>query len=311
MHNFLPEGSRLGQLENSYYTKNLNTLEEARQQKKILEGRAIICDAHHNLIIDLGFTRGIIYHSEGALGIDTGETRDIAIISKVNKPVCFVVTGFQQLDNKEIQPILSRKEAQTMCKEEYLSGLVPGDVIQGKVTHMESFGAFIDIGCGMPSLIPIDQISVSRIAHPKDRFSIGDMIYAVVKSSQHSETDDKRICLSHKELLGSWEENIALFHSGETVAGIIRSVEDYGVFVELSPNLAGLAEPFEGAQVGKHASVYIKSIIREKMKIKLVLVDAFDAEYAPSPIKYFMTQGHIDRWVYSSSTATKLMETVF
>ena len=311
MHIFLPEGGRLGQQENTYYLKNPNTLEEARQQKKILEARAVICDAQHNLIVDLGFTRGIIYHNEGALGIDTGETRDIAIISKVNKPVCFIVTGFQALENGEIQPVLSRREAQQICKEEYLNTLLIGDIIRGKITHMESFGAFVDIGCGLPSLIPIDQISVSRIAHPRDRFSVGDDIYAVVKSNQNCDITDKRICLSHKELLGSWEENIALFHPGETVAGIVRSVEEYGVFVELTPNLAGLAEPFAGAKVGKHASVYIKSIISEKMKIKLIIVDAFDADYPPSPIKYFMTQGHVDRWVYSSATATKLMETVF
>ena len=56
-------------------------------------------------------------------------------------------------------------------------------------------------------------------------------IRAVVKSIENG-----RITLSHKELLGTWEENVALFSAGETVAGIVRSVEPYGIFVELSPN---------------------------------------------------------------------------
>ncbi|MEG0541226.1 MAG: S1 RNA-binding domain-containing protein, partial [Angelakisella sp.] len=179
---FLPEGSILGTAENSYYLRSITTLEEARQQGRILEARAVVCDSGHNLIVDLGFTRGIIPRSEGALGIENGSTRDIAIISKVNKAVCFTVDGFIRQPDGSLQPILSRREAQELCKNHYLSRLTPGEIICGRVTHLEAFGAFVDVGCGLPSLIPIDQISVSRIAHPRDRFTVGDQIYAVVRS---------------------------------------------------------------------------------------------------------------------------------
>ena len=117
--------------------------------------------------------------------------------------------------------------------------------------------------------------------------------------------------LTHKELLGTWAENAALFLPGETVAGVIRSVEDYGVFVELTPNLAGLAEPCEGVRPGQHAGVYIKSILPEKMKIKLIIVDAFDAPYAPQPVQYFLTEGHMERWRYSPPECARVVETVF
>lgn len=136
---------------------------------------------------------------------------------------------------------------------EYISKLTPGDIIDARVTHLEQFGCFVDIGCGIPSLIPIDAISVSRISHPSDRFFTGQYIKAVVKSN-----DGSRICLTHKELLGTWEENASLFSSGETVSGIVRSIEDYGIFVELAPNLAGLAEPKENIHAGQSISVYIK-----------------------------------------------------
>lgn len=304
---YLPEGSLLGRAENSFYLRSIAGLEEARQQGVILEARAVVCDSQHNLIVDLGFTRGIIPRSEGALGIDNGTTRDIAIISKVNKPVCFTVDGFIRQPDSTLQPVLSRRDAQELCRRNYISTLVPGQIICGRVTHLEPFGAFVDIGCGLPSLIPIDQISVSRISHPRDRFAVGDELFAVVRGVE----PEGRICLSHKELLGSWEQNTALFSPGETVAGVIRSVEDYGVFVELTPNLAGLAEPFGSVAVGQHASVYIKSILPEKMKIKLVLVDAFDADYSTPPMRYFLTEGKLTRWVYSPAASQKVIETVF
>ena len=165
----------------------------------------------------------------------------------------------------------------------------------------------MDIGCGLPSLISIDQISVSRISHPRDRFAVGESIYAVVKAVE----PEGRVQLSHKELLGTWAENAELYLPGETVAGVIRSVEDYGVFVELTPNLAGLAEPCEGVRAGQHAGVYIKSILPEKMKIKLIIVDAFDAPYAPQPVQYFLTEGVLRRWRYSPPECSRVVETVF
>ena len=164
----------------------------------------------------------------------------------------------------------------------------------------------MDIGCGVPSLLPIDLISVSRISHPSDRFFVGQNIKAVVKAF-----DGDRICLSHKELLGTWEENASLFEQGETVTGIVRSVEEYGVFVELAPNLAGLAEPRNDVSVNQRASVYIKAIIPEKMKIKLIIVNASDTFFHDNEPRYFIDSGHISKWVYSSPLCPKRIETDF
>ena len=98
---------------------------------------------------------------------------------------------------------------------------------------------------------------------------------------------------------------------GETVPGIVRSVEKYGIFVELAPNLAGLAEFSEGVEAGCHAGVYIKSIIPSKMKIKLIIVDSFEADYPAEPLKYFIDGGRIDKWVYSPDGSEKYIETSF
>ncbi len=304
---YKPEGQLIDTPENRESLKSLQGLKEAMLTGRILEARATVCDGEHNLIVDLGGIRGIIPHNEGALGIAEGTTRDIAIISRVNKPVCFRILSITGEPGQEPVIRLSRRAVQKECMERYIQTLSPGDIIPARITHLEPFGCFVDIGCGVASLIPIDSISVSRISHPQDRFNINQDIYAVVKGID----PDGRVSLSHKELLGTWEENAALFASGETVAGIIRSVEEYGVFVELTPNLAGLAEPRFDVKPGQHASVYIKSLIPEKMKVKLIIVDAFDAAYPAQLHKYFVTGTHIDRWQYSPPASPKKIETVF
>lgn len=306
MTEFRPEGQLIDTAENRAFLRTPASLSEAYRNHKLLEARAVICDSTHNLIVDLGCMKGIIPREEGAIGIAEGKIKDIAIISRVNKPVCFYITGFA-VQNGVTTALLSRREAQEDCRDRYLSHLVPGDIIDAKVSHLEPFGAFVDIGCGISSLIPIDMISISRIDHPRERFLPGMDIRAVVRTID----EEGRICLSHKELLGTWEENAVLFSPGETVAGIVRSVENYGIFVELTPNLAGLAEPRENVRPGQQASVYIKSLLPEKMKIKLIIIDTFQYEYTPDPPHYFETGDHIDHFRYSPSSASRQLETIF
>ena len=102
-----------------------------------------------------------------------------------------------------------------------------------------------------------------------------------------------------------------MFSAGETVAGIVRSVEPYGIFVELSPNLAGLAESREDVIPGQQASVYIKSILPARMKVKLVIIDTFDYHYRPTPPKYFFEGDHMERFVYSPEGSEKEVITDF
>jgi small subunit ribosomal protein S1 len=306
MNIYKPEGSLIGTPENIAAMKNIHALKESMNTGRILEARVQVCDSEHNLIVDLFGVKGIIPRNEGAIGIEDGSTRDIALISKVNKPVCFKVTEITEDENGNPAAVLSRRKAQEECTENYLSALHSGDIIPAKVTHLEQFGAFVDIGCGIPSLVPIDAISVSRISHPSDRFAVYQDIRVIVKS-----INDSRIWLSHKELLGTWEENAAQFSCGETVSGIVRSVEDYGVFIELSPNLAGLAEPRDDIRAGQNVSVYIKAIIPEKMKVKLIIVDAFDKITENKPIKYFYEGDHISSWLYSTPQSGRVISSEF
>ena len=307
MARYYPEGKIINSAYNLKLIGTKEGLESAYRSGEVLEAIAKTCDEAHNITVDLGDIKGIIPRNEGAIGIREEKVRDIALISRVGKPVCFTVSGFCEDENGKPTAMLSRLNAQVKCQSEYIKHLSPGDIIDAKITHLENFGAFCDIGCGVIALLPIDSISVSRINHPSDRFKVGQNIKAAVKSRDAA----GRITLTLKELLGSWEENAALFSQGQTVSGVIRSVEDYGVFVELTPNLAGLAEPKENVFPGQTASVYIKSLIPEKMKVKLIIIDAF-SEFSFSPeLKYFYDVSKMERWQYSPSFSTKSVFTDF
>lgn len=300
---FYPEG------QNGDLLRTFDTLEEvkiAMMNGSVMESRVLLCDSEHNLHVDLGIISGVIPREEGAVGIDDGSTRDISLISKVNKPVCFIVLGFQRDETGNITAILSRKAVQLGCKKSFVDNLREGDVINARVTHLEKFGAFIDIGAGINALIPIDMLSVSRINHPRERLYEGESIRTVLRKRE-----PEKLTFSLKELLGTWQENAANFNPGETVTGTVRSIETYGVFVELAPNLAGLAEPCDFLFEGQRVAVYIKSVLPDKMKIKLVIVEAFEESEPAGELKYFFTGEHMARFDYSPENSAKIISTVF
>ncbi|MBQ9802432.1 MAG: 30S ribosomal protein S1 [Clostridia bacterium] len=313
---YKPEGMLEKTKENKSALGDPQALHEAWRTGQILEAPVLLCDNRMRLHVDLGCMHGIIEHDE-ALYCRRGETvKDIAIITRVGKTVAFKIIGFGE-ENGERIALLSRREVQRDCVREFLSTLLPGDIIPARVTHLENYGAFVDIGCGVSSLLSIDCISVSRIAHPRDRLTCGMFLYVAIKSI---DKELGRIFVTLKELLGTWEENVARFEAGETVVGRVRSIESYGIFVELTPNLAGLAElrgsgntPVRCA-VGDTAAVFIKSMIPERMKIKLIIIDAYPANDPPEPLRYYIDTEkvkHIDYWEYSPAASTRLIETIF
>ena len=83
-----------------------------------------------------------------------------------------------------------------------------------------------------------------------------------------------KIILSYKETLGTWEENVEKFMTGAKVEGIVRETEKNknGIFIELTPNLVGMAEYKEGLSYGQPVDVYIKKIDYQRKKIKLLIV---------------------------------------
>jgi len=146
----------------------------------------------------------------------------------------------------------------------------PGEIVSGRVKSIQPYGAFIELESGDTGLVYIEDLSVCRIKSPKERLKIGQNINIMVKSVGM----DGKITLSYKEMLGTWEENIKKFQVGTKAKGIIRDREKNknGIFIELTPNLVGMAEYTEKYYYGQEIDVYIKKIIPEKKKIKLEII---------------------------------------
>lgn len=87
--------------------------------------------------------------------------------------------------------------------------------------------------------------------------------------------EKNRISFTYKELLGTWEDNIKEYEQGTVTRGIVRDATKNkdGIFIELKPNLVGLAEYKDGMHYGQNVDVFIKKIIPDKKKIKLNILE--------------------------------------
>ena len=146
-----------------------------------------------------------------------------------------------------------------------------GQIIEGTVTGIKPYGAFIKIDNDTVGLAYIEDLSVVRIKSPEERVNIGQKIKCMVKEI-NAETG--KISLSYKDCLGTWEENIENFKEGTRVKGIVRDKEKNknGVFIELTPNLVGMTEYNDNLEYGQTVNVCIKKIIPDKKKVKLIIV---------------------------------------
>ena len=274
----------------------LAELRSAMESRTVLEGTVQRCDADLNLYLQLGSVSARIPKEEVTAPWISGADREIAVLSRVGKAVCFTVDAVTADAKGAPQAVLSRRKAQEAAMEEMLRELKPGSVVAGRVVRTEPFGAFVDIGRGIVALLPTEYISAARIRHPNQRFRVGQKILAAVKTFDRAA---KRITLTHKELLGTWLENASRFSVGDTVRGTVRGVMDYGCFVELAPNLSGLTDRREDLREGDAVSVTLRSIRPERMKIKLQVIEVLPETAEPKPPVYQITDGVLDRWVYS------------
>ena len=275
---------------------SLQTLQQAMEAGTILEAPVQRCDVEKNLHISLGAVAAVLPREEVLAPWISGADRDISILSRVGKSVCFTVKAIRPDEKGAPVALLSRREVQERAVEYFFSHLRPGSVVTAKVTNLAAFGAFLDIGCGIIAMLPLEQISVSRISHPRDRFRVGQKILAVVGGVDR---ERHRFTMTHRELLGTWLENASWFQPGETVSGVVRSVKEYGSFIELTPNLSGLTDTREDLAPGDAVSVYIKSIRPERMKVKLQIIEKLPPLSEPDPIHYQVTDGILSHWVYS------------
>jgi len=299
---FLPEGLR------RMPEFSLQLLKEAMDSGEILEAVPQRCDTNQTLHFQLNGISAQMERDKAIAPWISGANKPISVLSRVGKQTCFTVEAVR-CDQKGAPLVsLNRRSVQERAMGWFLEHLEPGMVLTCCVTHLESFGAFLDIGCGVIAMLPIEHISVSRISHPKDRFHTGQKILAAVLSVDRAK---RRITMTHRELLGTWMENASYFRPGETVRGVVRSIQSYGSFVELAPNLSGLTDLHENLKPGDSVSVFIKSMDPSRMKIKLQLIAKLPDPPESEPLRYRVTDGTLTHWIYSPPGCSKVVETVF
>ncbi len=142
--------------------------------------------------------------------------------------------------------VLSRKiltdEVVNVQKAETLGRIDVGYIIDGTIKNLTEYGAFVDIG-GIDGLLHVTDMSWGRIHHPSDQFKVGDHIQVkVLKLDREKE----KISLGYKQLLPDpWSTVVEVYPVNEKVKGIVSSVTEYGVFVELEPGVEGLVHVSE------------------------------------------------------------------
>jgi len=142
--------------------------------------------------------------------------------------------------------VLSRKlfmeTVNATLKEETLSGLEEGKLVEGQVKNITEYGAFIDLG-GVDGLLHITDMSWGRLNHPAEMFHVGDKIeVAVLKYDRDSE----RVSLGYKQKFADpWLTVEERFPLNTMVKGKVVSITDYGAFVELEPGVEGLVHVSE------------------------------------------------------------------
>ena len=258
---FVPEGWN-EEVENL----SLQKIEQYKEENRIVQGIVQSCDEQYNLHIQLGNEiEGIIPRNE-VEDIQEGLPDERLCTGKVHKYVQFKIENIEN-DNTVV---LSRKSVQQEASQYIKNIMQVGEQVTGIVKNIRPYGAFIEIGGGVVGLAHIEDLSVARIKTPYERLRIGQKVKVVVKSIDRY---TGKVNLSYKETLGTWEENAEKFSTGMKVEGIIRETEKNknGIFIELTPNLVGMAEYSEGYEYGQKVNVYIKKIDNIKKKVKLLI----------------------------------------
>lgn len=249
---------------------NGETLKKAIDTQETLEAKVVGCDENYNLqLLFDNNIKGIIKREDIELvnNNDGKQLKENVSTSKINKYVQFKVKGIDDSNNY----ILSRKDVEKEAINWMKDEVTEGTILKGIVKSIQPYGAFVEIGGGVVGLLHIEDMSVARIKTPRERVKIGQKINIMVKSI---DKEQEKVILTYKELLGTWDDNIKDIQEGTVIVGKAREVEKSknGIFIELKPNLVGLAEYKEGIEYGQNVNVFVKRIIPEKKKIKLIIV---------------------------------------
>lgn len=249
---------------------SIEQLEKIKKEQQVIDIYVEEVDESLNMIGIVGSDIKAIIPRDEASSIvgEDGLVEEKHIVNKKGKILHTCIKDIiKNGDNVEL--VLSKKILELKVRRWMYMHLKAGMKLKGVVVSTTEYAAFVDVGGGVTGILKVQDMTDLVLQHASDMLKVGQRIEVVVKKYDR---DTGRIELSYKELLGSFEENVKKLKEGDIVEGIIRSRIKSGVFVELKPNLVGLAEHVNGIEYGQKVLVSIKRINVEKKKIKLIII---------------------------------------
>ena len=229
------------------------------------------------------------------LGVDIQGTRAFCPISQIDTHFVEDTTTYRgqsmifkiiEFRNQGRNVVVSRRALLEADQKKEADGVRKGIRVgvefEGKVTRLESFGAFVELGAGIEGMVHVSEIKHERVEHPNTVLSQGEEVKVrVIKVVSLGSQRKERISLSIKALeKDPWGEIRDQFKAGSIVPGKVESLEDFGAFVELAPNVKGLvhvseiadrriAHPREVISVGDEVQVVVLEIDNRRKRFRL------------------------------------------
>ena len=252
--------------------KSWDRVNEAMEKDEIIKGY-VKCRTKGGMIVDVFGIEAFLPGSQ----IDVKPIRDYDVyvdktmefkVVKINQEYRNVVVSHKALIEAEL-------EAQ---KQVIMSKLEKGQILEGVVKNITTYGAFLDLG-GVDGLIHITDLSWGRVSHPEEIVSLDQKLQVVIIDFDETK---KRIALGLKQLTPHpWEALDANLNVGDTVKGKVVVMADYGAFIEIAPGVEGLihvsemswSQHLRSAQdfmkVGDEVEAVILTLDREERKMSL------------------------------------------
>ncbi|RLB89085.1 MAG: 30S ribosomal protein S1 [Deltaproteobacteria bacterium] len=212
----------------------------------------------------------------------------------------FLISRFEE---KGRNIVVSRRELlNEQIKEEqkaFLAKVTEGDIVQGCVSKLMPFGAFIEVAPGVEGMAHISELSWSRVEKPDEIVQAGDMVTVKLLKIETREGDTPKISLSIKQVdANPWDNMGSAFKPGDQVMGKVVRLAAFGAFVELAPGVDGLVHisemshtkrvlrPEDVVQEGEQVQVVIKAIDQDSKRISLSIKDGLGDPWTGITTKY-------------------------
>ena len=276
-------------------SKAWDRVNEALNNKEIIKG-FIKCRTKGGMIVDVFGIEAFLPGSQIDVkpirdyDVFVGKTMEFQVV-KINQEYKNVVVSHKALIEAEL-------EAQ---KQEIISKLQKGQVLEGQVKNITNYGVFIDLG-GVDGLIHITDLSWGRVSDPHEVVELDQKINVVILDFDE---EKKRIALGLKQLTPHpWDALDAELKVGDKVKGKVVVMADYGAFVEVAPGVEGLihvsemswSQHLRSAQdflsVGDEVEAVILTLDREERKMSLGIKQLKDDPWANIEDKYPVGSKH-------------------